>query len=162
MSTTKGTEKFEKTFKMPEPTIKDVEGLTFTENHTNMDMAQMLVCMEPYLEKATGKFGYAIARNVRKVKEACAEYLQTRQNLFEELGEEEKDEDGNPTGRIQIKIGTDAFKEFNRRLAEFGGIKHSVEIYKVSYNVLPKEMTAGDMLNLEWMLLDVSVEGGDE
>lgn len=161
MSTNKAKEATEVTFKVPEPVI-DIEGKTVVEKHKNADMAQMLICMEPYLEKATGKFGYAIARNVRKIKEACAEYLQTRQNLFEELGEDEKDEDGNPTGRIQIKIGSEAFEEFNKRLSEYGGIKHSVEIYKVSYNVLPKDMTAGDMLNLEWMLLDVSIEGGGE
>lgn len=140
----------------------ELDGIAMTESHKNEDMAAMLLNMEPYLEKATGRFGYAIARNVRKLRDACTEYLQTRQNLIAELGEKVKDDAGEPTGQIGIKVGTKAYEEFQQRLAEFGGIKHSVEIYKVPYNVLPKDMTAGDMLNLEWMLLDVSIEGGGE
>lgn len=155
------SENAEVTYKVPAP-VADIEGRAFMERHKNTDMAKMLMCMEPYLESATGKFGYAIARNVRKIKDACAEYLQTRQNLIEELGEELRDENGEPTGQIGIKTGTEKHEEFLRRLDEYSGIKHSVEIYKVAYSVLPEEMTAGGMLNLEWMLLDVSVEGDED
>lgn len=136
----------------------DLTGKTFVETHKNDEMAGMLTAMEPYLERATGKFGYAIARNVRKIKEACEEYLQMRQNLITEFGEEETDENGNKTGIIGIRIGTEAFQNFTKRLEEFAGIQHSVEIYKVSYGTLPKDMTARDMLQLEWML----IEDGEE
>lgn len=132
----------------------DVDGKTVSETHKNIDMENMLRVMEPYLDTATGKFGYAIARNIRKIKDACAEYLQTRQSLIEQLGEEEKDEHGNPTGIIGVKYGTDSFEKFQEKLGQISNIEHSVELYKVSYDVLPDTFTAKEMLNLEWMLFD--------
>ena len=133
---------------------EDTGGKSVLETHKNIDMENMLRVMEPYLDTATGKFGYAIARNIRKLKDSCAEYLQTRQNLIEQLGEEEKDEHGNPTGIIGVKYGTESFKEFQENLGQISNIEHSVELYKVSYDVLPDTFTAKEMLNLEWMLFD--------
>lgn len=132
--------------------LPELHKMTSIETYTNDDMVQMLTVLDALLTTAKGKFGYAVARNVRKIREACTEYLQIRQNLFEELGEEEKDEDGNPTGNIQIKIGSPEHNELKKRLGEFSNIEHAVEICKVSYSVLPDDITAGDMLNLEWML----------
>lgn len=147
------TEMYEMALPRPEP-VNDNIGKSFVETHRNDDMQNMIISVEPYLESATGRFGYAIARNVRKIREACAEYLQARQDLITELGEEELDESGNKTGVIRLRIGTDAYKEYLRRIAEYSGIRHNVEIYKIHYCVLPDSMTAGDMLRLEWMLLD--------
>lgn len=132
----------------------DTGGKSVLETYKNIDMENMLRVMEPYLDTATGKFGYAIARNIRKIKDSCAEYLQTRQSLIEQLGEEEKDEHGNPTGIIGVKYGTDSFREFQEKLGQISNIEHSVELYKVSYDVLPDTFTAKEMLNLEWMLFD--------
>lgn len=153
MDEKKETGVYEMTFSKPD-VVKDTGGKTFVETHRNDDMESMIVSVEPYLESATGKFGYAIARNLRKIREACAEYLQARQDLITELGEEEQDESGNKTGVIRLRIGTEAYKEYLRRIGEYSGIRHNVEIYKINYSVLPNSMTAGDMLRLEWMLID--------
>lgn len=131
-----------------------MSGLSSIETHTNSDMSQMLAILEPYLATAKGKFGYAIARNVRKIKDACNEFLVIRQELITEIGEADKDENGNETGSYSIQINSPAFWEYSKRIDEYAGIEHDVEIYKVSYDILPEDMTAQEMLDLEWMLFD--------
>lgn len=129
-------------------------GKSVQETYKNSDMSNMLNSMEPYIETAKGKFGYAIARNIRKLKEACLEFLQIRETLIPQLGEADKDENGNPTGNYSIKIGTPACEEYLRQIEEYANIEHSVEIYKIPYNILPDDFTAKDLLTLEWMLYD--------
>lgn len=161
MSEKKETGNYEMTLQKPE-VVKDISGKSFVENHRNDEMEIMLITMEPYLENATGKFGYAIARNIRKIRESCTEYLQARQDLITELGEEEEDESGNKTGVIRLRIGTEAYDEYLRRIGEYSGIQHDVEIYKIHYSALPEGMTAGDMLRLEWMLIDEATQDKNE
>lgn len=133
---------------------KKISGMNVVHRCSNLDMSNMLATMDPYISTAKGKFGYAIARNVRKIKDACNEFLVVRQELIEELGESEKDENGNETANFSIKIGSPAFFEYVEKIDEYAGIEHDVEIYKIPYDVLPEDMTAQGMLNLEWMLFD--------
>ena len=130
------------------------QGITVSIELQNMDMASMLFSLEPFLESATGKFGYAVARNVRKLREACTEFLQIRQNLIQELGEKKLDEEGRFTGTIAIDTESDKFLEYGKRLGEVSDISHTVEIYKIPYELLPDSITAKDMLTLEWMLIE--------
>lgn len=127
---------------------------TILSDMTNMDMAIKLSILESFLNTATGKFGYAVARNVRKIKEACAEFLQIRSRLIEELGEKQLDKDGNPTGNVIIKIGTEKYNEYNKKIGEIADIIHSVEIFRIPYDSLPDTVTAQNMIDLEWMLID--------
>lgn len=131
-----------------------MQGKTELTELQNMDMASMLFSLEPFLESATGKFGYAVARNVRKLREACTEFLQIRQNLIQELGEKKLDEEGRFTGIIAIDTESDKFLEYGKRLGEVSDISHTVEIYKIPYELLPDRITAKDMLTLEWMLIE--------
>lgn len=131
-----------------------MQGKTELLTLQNMDMASMLFCLEPFLESATGKFGYAVARNVRKLREACTEFLQIRQNLIQELGEKRFDEEGRFTGTIAIDTESDKFLEYGKRLGDVSDISHTVEIYKIPYELLPDSITAKDMLTLEWMLIE--------
>lgn len=121
---------------------------------TNIDMSTKLLCLEPILKTATGKFGYAVARNFRKITEACTEFLQMRRRLIEDLGEKQVDKDGNLTGNVVIKVGTEKYNEYEKKIGEIAKIKHSVEIFMVSYDDLPNTVTAQDMIDLEWMLID--------
>lgn len=129
-------------------------GKSEQRTYKNYEMSNMLSILEGHIESATGKFGYAIARNVRKLKDACLEFLQVRQELFTKYGTEEFDSNGNPTGNISIKIGTPECDEYLKQLGEYADIEHSVEIYKIPYSILPEELTAKDLLELDWMLYD--------
>lgn len=121
---------------------------------TNMDMVAKLSILNPFLETATGRFGYAVARNFRKIRESCTEFLQIRSQLIKDLGEKQLDKDGNPTGNIVIKIGTEKYNEYEEKIGDIAEIKHSVEIFTIPYDDLPDTVTAQDMINLEWMLID--------
>lgn len=121
---------------------------------TNMDMVAKLSVLNPFLETATGRFGYAVARNFRKIKEACTEFLQIRSQLIKDLGEKQLDKDGNPTGNIVIKIGSEKYNEYEEKIGDIAEIKHSVEIFTIPYDDLPDTVTAQDMIDLEWMLID--------
>ena len=129
-------------------------GKSVIETHKNYEMANMLASAESHVETARGKFGYAIARNIRKLNDACLEFLQARQDLLSQYGTECTDENGNSTGEFSVKIGTDACNEFLKQLGEYSDIEHSVEIYKIPYEVLPDDLTAKELLALEWMLYD--------
>lgn len=129
-------------------------GKSIQGTYKNCDMTAMLNSMEPHIDTARGKFGYAIARNTRKLKEASLEFLQLQQSLISQLGEEEKDENGNFTGNFSIKIGTPACEEYLKQIEEYANIEHTVEIYKIPYSILPEELTAKDLLALDWMLYD--------
>lgn len=135
-------------------------GKSVIETHKNYEMANMLTAAESKVETARGKFGYAIARNIRKLNDACLEFLQARQDLMSQYGSEVVDESGKPTGELSLKIGTDACAEFLNRLNEYAEIEHDVEIYKVPYDILPDDLTAKDLLDLEWMLYDSDEQGG--
>lgn len=137
-------------------------GKSIIENHTNVEMSNMLSSMEPLLDTAKGKFGYAIARNVRKLRDACMEYLQARQELLMQFGEETKDDSGNLTGNFSVKIGTPACMKYLEAISEFSSIQHSVEIYKIPYDILPEELTAKELINLAWMLYDTEPLANEE
>ena len=83
----------------------DLTGKTIIKEYSNQTMEQLLGSMEKYLQTAKGQFGYAIARNTRKIGEACEEYLKIQQDLINELGQKEKDENGNFTGNC-FEVGT--------------------------------------------------------
>ena len=134
-------------------------GKSVTETHKNYEMSAMLESAESRAEIARGKFGYAIARNIRRLKDACLEFLQARSELISKYGIAEVDEDGKQTGEYSIKIGTDECAEFLEQLSEYGDIEHFVEICKVPYDILPDDLTAKDLLDLEWMLYDSDEQG---
>lgn len=143
-------------------TVNDLIGVSTVQKHTNLAMAKMLASMEPFMQTATGLFGYAIARNTRKIRDACTEYLNARESLICELGEADLDDNGQPTGCFTIKTDTDAFVEFSRRIGSYANIEHDVDLFMVPYNALPKQMTAREMFALDWMIYDSLNYSGTE
>lgn len=133
---------------------EDLTGKTITNTYTNEEMLAMLNSIEQYLEIAKGKFGYAIARNTRKIKQACNEFLQIQNDLIVQFGEPDVDEEGNQTGYVKIEMNTPAYDKYMNKIKDYLYIKHNVEIYQISYDVLPDDITAGEMLKIEWMLYD--------
>lgn len=134
-------------------------GKSVTETHKNYEMSSMLESAESRVEVARGKFGYAVARNIRKLNDACLEFLQARRDLISKYGVAEVGENGKPTGEYSIKIGTDECNAFLEQLSEYGDIEHPVEICKVPYDILPDDLAAKDLLDLEWMLYDIDEQG---
>lgn len=113
-----------------------------------MTNAQMLAALEVLAGAAqeTGKLGYAIARNRRKITDAVTEYSRIRDELVTRYGMDNHD------GTYQI-ASVDALKAIQDGLAPYADIAHDVEIMTVS----PDDFTGGgltsqQMFALDWMV----------
>ena len=116
----------------------------------------MLLSLEPLLERRD-IVGYAAARNTRVLQAEAMEYLKRRDELIEKYGEPEFADNGTPTGRTQLHIGSDAYKRFADDLALYSNIKHRPLLFKIPYEEAIGKMSGTEILACEWMLVD----GGD-
>lgn len=124
--------------------------------YTNEQMYQMLLSLEPLLERRD-IVGYAAARNTRVLQAEAMEYLKRRDELIEKYGEPEFADNGTPTGRTQLQIGSDAYMRFADDLALYSNIKHRPLLFKIPYEEAIGKMSGTEILACEWMLVD----GGD-
>ena len=125
---------------------------TIKENHTNAELCEMLMSTEGLMEKARGTFAYALARNVRRLTDAAQEFMTARDSLLREYGREEED------GTVKLKINTDAFFEFAKRIEPLTGISYDVEITKITQDEIPDDITGTEILNVIWMVLEEAPE----
>lgn len=99
--------------------------------------------------------GYAVARNIRNLRNNIIEYEQTYNNLMEKYGEPEVDDNGNETGRYTLDIRSSNFKKFRAELTPFANIEHDVKIFKIPYSSVIGELTGQEILDIDWMLDDI-------
>ena len=71
-----------------------------------------------------------------------------------EYGEPDKDESGNETGTISIKVGSPNFKAFCDELAPFNEMEHEVELMTAKYEDTIGCLSGEEILLLDWMLED--------
>lgn len=123
---------------------------------TNAEMDKMIAQVEPYLAR-NDVIGYAAARNVRILKSAAREYIDIREKKVMEHGEPVTDEDGKPTGAVQIRFDSPNWPKFESELNEFAAIEHDADIFKIDASKAIGALTGREILDIEWML-----EFGDE
>ena len=92
----------------------------------------------------TGRLGYAIAKNARKIRDEIQEYINKREGAVSEYGSD------NGNGAYVIKPD-----DIERCLAEFedlNDIECDIDIMTVDTNTFCSgNLTSNDMLALEWM-----------
>ena len=71
----------------------------------NSEMVVMVQNLRPLLQ-LRNKIGYIAARNFRMLSTALTEYEAFKHDLINKYGEPDKDESGNETGTISIKVGS--------------------------------------------------------
>ena len=125
---------------------------TIKEKHTNAEMCEMLTSTEDIMEKARGAFAYALARNVRRLTDAAQEFMVARNDLLHEYGTEGED------GTVKLKIDSEGFVEFAKRIEPLTVISYEVEITKVTQDEIPDTMSASEILNVIWMVLEEAPE----
>lgn len=123
------------------------------DEYTNAQMEQMLMSLEPLLERRD-IVGYAAARNTRVLRSEALEYLKRRDELIAQYGEPELGDDGLPTGRTQLRIGSEEHKAFCREIEMYANIKHRPNLFKIAYAEAIGKMTGNEILACEWMLTD--------
>ena len=123
------------------------------DEYTNGQMEQMLVSLQPLLDRRD-IVGYAAARNTRVLRSECMEYLKRRDELISKYGDPEIGEDGSPTGNSRIKIGSEGYKSFCSEIELYANIKHRPNLFKISYGEVIGKMSGNEILDCEWMLID--------
>lgn len=113
---------------------------------TNEQMFRCIVAMHDLHE--TGKLGYAIARNMRKMMDAAKEYLDIREEVLKKYGTDKGD------GRYLIpQENTEAFWN---EISQYATIEHDVDVFHVSAD----EFMSGGMDSEQMFILDWMVEEG--
>ena len=114
---------------------------------TNKQMDEYYYSLYNLSEKATGRLGYAIARNLRKLSEELVEYQSLKDKAIEKYGEKGED------GIFRIKIGSEEYSKYLKEMKEYMEIQHDVPIFHVkSLDVMSSELNAKEMLAVDFMI----------
>ena len=106
---------------------------------TNAQMWESIQTLSS-INNETGKLGYACARNLRKLMDACKEYMEIRDKLMMEYGTSE--------GNGKFTFTAEKAQQFTEAIKEYALIEHEVsEDVFCSGTLTNKEMYA-----LEWMV----------
>lgn len=130
-----------------------METATVKKILTNSQMHQYLISLNEMLSYK-GILGYAIARNVRVLQNGCQEYIDIFSKCVTKYGVQEKDEDGNFTGRIKIEESSGNVAKLNKELAPYAEIKHSVELFMIPFSEAYEQLSAAELLQIDFMLFD--------
>ena len=93
-------------------------------------------------------------KNSEMVVMVQTEYGAFKHDLINKYGEPDKDESGNETGTISIKVGSPNFKAFCDELAPFNEMEHEVELMTAKYEDTIGCLSGEEILPLDWMLED--------
>lgn len=100
-----------------------------------------------------GLLGYAIARNYRKIQEAVQDYLNVYSAALEQFGDTVEVETPNGmTQTLSIQPDSPNFEAFMQEIEPIAHIELDVDILQVPYSAAMDQLTAEQMLQLEWML----------
>lgn len=114
---------------------------------TNVQMDNYLQALKEISEKVTGKFAYAVARNMRKISEELVEYQSLKNNAIFKYGEVGED------GRAAIKVGTEPFNKFMEEMKEYAEITHDVTIQTITKEeLLTSPLNANEILTIDFMV----------
>ena len=118
---------------------------------TNVQMSNYLDALQAIAGKATGKLGYAVSRNMRKLANENVEFMQIKNELINKYGTEYVDESGEC--QISIKVGTDGYSKFMEEIKEYCEITHDVDIYMIDETELySSTLNANEMMSIDFMV----------
>ncbi len=111
---------------------------------TNKQMAESLEVLSSV--KESGKLGYAIAKNRRKIEHEVVEYAKVKQSAIEKYG------DFNEASGTYNIVG-DNYKKYMAELAQYNDIETEVDVMKVSLEeFLAGNLDSNQMYALDWMV----------
>ena len=111
---------------------------------TNKQMAESLEVLSSV--KESGKLGYAIAKNRRKIEHELVEYLKIQKSAIEKYADIVEG-----TGTYNI-VGEN-YKKYMAELAQYDDIETEVDVMKVSLEeFLSGNLDSNQMYALDWMV----------
>lgn len=114
----------------------------------NIEMSNYLNALNQISNKVTGKLGYAVARNIRKISDEVFEFEKIKNELINKYGE---DSDGQKV----IRLNTEPYQNFLDEIQEYKDIAHEVDIFMIdAYEVWKSDLTAKEIISLDFMIND--------
>jgi predicted acetyltransferase len=103
--------------------------------------------------KVSGKFGYAVARNIRALKDSLSEYTDIKNKLITEYGEQSNNS-------IELRVDSPNFKKYQEEIKEYNVIEHDVDIMQIEpEEVYKSSLTADVISNIMFMIKEVNDNG---
>lgn len=121
--------------------------------YKNIEMERMAGTLRRHLDRQD-IIGYAAARNTRILTNELQEYADIRNELVKKYGTAELDEDGEPTGVVEVKFDSEEFPKFIEELDGFAKIEHDPQLFKIKYEEAIGRLTGTELLEIEWMFED--------
>lgn len=117
---------------------------------TNTKMHQYIDALNSHLN-CGGILGYGIARNLRRLSDAAAEYISIYNASFAKYGKKVSVDgiDG-----LQLLPGTPEFESFFAEIQPYSHIEHDVEIFQLPLKEAIGQLDAQGMMDLAFMLVD--------
>lgn len=119
---------------------------------SNVQLDAALSQLSPLLDEG-GRFGYVVAVNFRKIRDAISEYLTIKYEIVRKYGDEVTDSEGNITD-FKISADSDGFQDFLREIAELADIEHDVDVLTIKAEDAIGHLTGNQFLQLDWMIED--------
>lgn len=123
----------------------------------NSELESKLMSLQPLLQRRD-IVGYAAARNTRTLMDTLTEYINFKNDIMCKYGEEEKDEEGNPTGKIYISSDNPDYDQILKDFTEICNIEHDVQIMTLEYEKVIDVLSGEEILSIDWMLEDAKQE----
>lgn len=115
---------------------------------TNKDAEALYITLSEIADKTRGLTGYAVARNLRILRDDLTEYRAKKRELFQEYGEE-KD------GAFYIMKESPNFQKYEEEIRVYDEIPLNIDLMKVSGEELAKTELTGEQM---FLLIDYMVE----
>lgn len=126
---------------------------------TNLEAEARADALKPLLDRCDA-IGYAAARNARVLTQESLDYLQKKNELVRKHGTEEKDAEGNPTGRWQLVFGSEGFADYCREIEAFATAEIDPPVYTVPISAAKGELTGSQIMSVWWMFTDEEGKDG--
>ena len=121
-------------------------------NVSQAEAASMATSVEPFCDDR-GLLGFACARNMRKLIDACLEYIKIRDAALREFGEEVVD--GGRVVGYRIGPDDDGWESFKSRMEPFASLMCGVEIMTVPASEVIGKVSGRESLTIDWMIEEV-------
>ena len=121
---------------------------------TNTKMHELINTMQE-LMFCKGMLGYAIMRNYRLLSEACQDYLKVYEKALVEYGDVRTTDNADESVETYtIDTTSKNFEQFAKEIEPLAYLPVEVNIITIPYTDAMEQLTAAQMLTIEWMLTE--------
>lgn len=114
---------------------------------TNIEMLNRLTYLQSISSKVTGKLGFAVAKNMRRLSDECQDFIKIKDDLICKYGTVNED------GNITVQQNSESYGKFIEELKVYTDLQCDVDIYTVDEKELwESNLNADEMLMIEFMV----------